>query len=283
MLSVALLTSPGSGSVAALLAAHRTLGHRVVQLPADAVPVVVGGGRVSAGALAGVDVVHSRLSLRALWPVQEALEQAGTVCVNRYDALVAGRDKWACHLRLAAAGIPSPATTLWAGDGDLHALLESLGGWPLVVKPLDGFGGQGVALACRAADLPAGPGLWLLQRFVADSAGSDVRVDVVDGQVVARWRRTAQADGEFRANVALGGRETVEPADPDLDAVAVAAAKACGLTLAGVDVFATGDGWQVVEVNTNAGVLSGGEPAPALDGRTVPIWHAEAVAAAAAT
>jgi ribosomal protein S6--L-glutamate ligase len=270
-----MLVSPGSGerSVGELVAAHRSLGHEVSVVDAADLAVEASGGAVRCGVAA--DVVHSRVSVPWAWGVQAALEASGVRCVNDLPAVVVGRDKWACHLALAAAGVAAPDSTLLLPTGDPVRAVAAVGGYPVVVKELLGHGGDGVRLVegglVAAADRPL-----LVQHFYREAAGEDLRIDVVAGRVAARWRRRASAEGEFRANVALGGTCTVAACDPEIDALAVAAAEACGLTLAGVDVLVTDAGPVVVEVNTNAGVAD----AVALDGDPVAVWHARAVAAA---
>lgn len=274
-MDVVLLTSPGGGprSVAALARAHRDLGHRVRVVDVrELTPVATSDGVDVALA---ADVVHARVSRRWAWPAQRAVQAAGLVCVNPLEAVVAGRDKWVCHLALAAAGLPTPATALLLPGADPAPAVAAVGGYPVVTKVLAGHSGDGVELVTADLQPPTHEPL-LVQRLVAEAVGWDVRVDVVAGRIATRTRRTATRPGQWRANVALGATTDPLPPDRGLEELAVAAAEACGLVLAGVDLLHTGDGWTVVEVNTNAGVAG----VTALDDRPLAQWHAEAVAAA---
>ncbi|RKS77795.1 ribosomal protein S6--L-glutamate ligase [Motilibacter peucedani] len=179
--------------------------------------------------------------------------------LNPRDACLRSADKHATYLALLAAGVPTPATTRCTTDAELLAAAERHG-WPAVVKRPDGSGGEQVRLArdpaqlrACAAELRRGGGPLLVQRFVARSSGTDLRLVVVGGAVVAAGRRVA-LPGEFRSNLAQGGHgERAEPTERECE-LAVRAAAAVGLDVAGVDVLADDDGPVVLETNSFPGL-----------------------------
>jgi ribosomal protein S6--L-glutamate ligase len=203
-------------------------------------------------------VGHSATSHGAM--VLRQFELMGVPVFPRADALVASRDKLIALQRLAAAGIPIPQTSFVRRRKDLGPTIARLGA-PLIVKVLEGTQGRGVLLAetARGAEAIAEALLYadrpvLLQKFIAESRGRDVRAFVVGGGIVAAVRRVAKGD-EYRSNVHLGA--SAEPVDlpASYARVAVDAARVLGLPIAGVDVLEGKDGPVVVEVNSSPGVV----------------------------
>lgn len=180
------------------------------------------------------------------------------------------RDKLRASQILSRHNIGMPATTFVRDRADVIPAIERVGGAPVVIKLLEGTQGIGVILApsIKVAEaiietLQSTKQQVLIQRFVKESRGRDIRALVVGDRVVAAMRRVAQGD-EFRSNVHRGG--TVEPVELDEDAerIAVRAAQIMGLKVAGVDMLEADEGPLVMEVNSSPG-LEGIEQATKLD------------------
>ncbi|MBH5333537.1 hypothetical protein IHE55_01445 [Streptomyces pactum] len=267
--SVALLVAeePQHG-VELLVAAHRALGHTVeVRHLATYTPVVRPDGEPALRL--GADVGHSRAS--ALWglTVQEALARAGGRLVNEVAAQRAGRDKWVCTQLLREAGVPVLPTVLAAPGTTAAALVALLDGDDLVLKPLAGHSGAGVvrrrgaaAIDEELATAARAGGMLLAQPYADDAGRTDLRVVVVGGRVVACYERRAP-DGDFRTNSGLPGAGLAAcTPDAATERLAVRAAAACGLEIAGVDILHTAiggppHGRAVLEINTNCGLVVG--------------------------
>ena len=186
-------------------------------------------------------------------------ETLGTYCINGSVGITASRDKLHAHQVLARHRIGMPVTAFASSPKDTDNLISLVGGAPLIVKLLESSQGRGVVLAetKKAAQsvISAFRGLkanFLVQHFVKEAAGEDIRCFVIAGKVVAAMRRTAAGD-DFRSNLHLGGTaETVKISPAERDA-AVRAARAFGLGLAGVDLLRAHDGPKVLEVNSSPG------------------------------
>lgn len=186
-------------------------------------------------------------------------ETLGTYCVNGSAGITASRDKLHAHQVLARHQIGMPVTAFASSPKDTDNLIGLVGGAPLIVKLLESSQGRGVVLAetKKAAQsvISAFRGLkanFLVQHFVKEAAGEDIRCFVIAGKVMAAMRRTASGD-DFRSNLHLGGTaETVKISPAERDA-AVRAARAFGLGLAGVDLLRAHDGPKVLEVNSSPG------------------------------
>lgn len=185
------------------------------------------------------------------------MEAAGVPCLPGSAVLGVVRDKLAVARVLRAASVPSPRFAEGCGREDV--VDESLGGYPVVVKAPRGMRGEGVALARNPRELLAAceqvggarmrP---LLQAFVGDGTGEDVRVMVAGQRVLGAIRRTA-IEGDFRANAHQGARATPEPVTDDLATLALEATDAVRLDIAGVDLIFDRDRWVVIEVNSSPG------------------------------
>lgn len=186
------------------------------------------------------------------------------------------RDKLRSLQILARNGVPIPKTLMTRDPKGIDEMIGRIGGAPVVLKLLQGTQGVGVMLAesAQAAESVLDT-LWslgqniLIQQFVSESRGRDIRAIVVGGDVVAAMRRRAKK-GEFRSNIHRGGRgEAIPHIKPEYHNAAVAAAQALGLHIAGVDMLETKDGPAVMEVN----------PTPGLEGveRTTGVDVAEAI------
>ena len=192
-----------------------------------------------------------------------ALEGMGVRRYNTAAAVAVCDDKAATHLELARRGVPMPRTLVAPmtyvnmdaqGDAFLRRGAETLG-FPLVVKECFGSLGGQVYLArdrgqlCRLADT-MGPKPFLLQQFVAASAGEDKRLYVVGGRVTAAMRRRSEMD--FRANIGNGGHGEACPPTAEEERLALECAAILGAEIAGVDLLQSETGPLVCEVNSNA-------------------------------
>ncbi|QOL80378.1 30S ribosomal protein S6--L-glutamate ligase [Pseudooceanicola spongiae] len=186
-------------------------------------------------------------------------EASGTYCVNGAEGIVASRDKLHAHQILSRSRIGMPATAFAASPKDTDNLIALVGNAPLVVKLLESTQGKGVVLAetRRAAQsvISAFRGLkanFLVQHFVKEAGGEDIRCMVIGGRVVATMLRRAES-GEFRSNLHQGGSaEPVKITRAERD-TAIRAARAFRMGLAGVDLLRAHDGPQVLEVNSSPG------------------------------
>lgn len=187
-------------------------------------------------------------------------ETVGTYCVNPSDGITASRDKLHAHQVLARHRINMPATAFAASPKDTDNLIGLVGTAPLIVKLLESTQGKGVVLAetRKAAEsvISAFRGLkanFLVQDFVKEAAGADIRCLVINGKVVASMKRQA-AEGEFRSNLHQGGTaKTVRITKEERD-IAVRAARAFRLNMAGVDLLRSESGPKALEVNSSPGL-----------------------------
>ena len=192
--------------------------------------------------------------------VVRQFEMLGCFCLASAEAIGRSRDKLLAHQTLAREQIPMPRTAFAFSDKDTKDLIELIGGPPLILKLLASSQGKGVVLAdsAKAAQSMIGAlrgvdAHFLVQEFVAEANGADLRCFVVGGKVLAAMRRQAPAD-DFRANIHMGGTAEAVKLDKTERRMAVAAAKAIGLPVAGVDLLQTKDGPKVLEVNSSPGL-----------------------------
>jgi ribosomal protein S6--L-glutamate ligase len=186
-------------------------------------------------------------------------ELMGVPVVNRSDAIEQAKNKLACLQVLAAKGIPVPDTLISRYPRDLDKLMKLVAGPPLILKLLRGTQGTGVIFAESKASVESMlETIWslgediMIQRFVAESKGKDIRALVIDGEVRAAMRRIG-AEGEFRSNIHRGGVGEPVKLSRAYERVAVKAAQAAGLDLAGVDILESSAGPMVIEVNASPG------------------------------
>ena len=197
-------------------------------------------------------------------------EVMGVFCANESQAITRSRDKLRAFQLLARKGIGLPVTGFARNIHDIDDLIEMVGGAPLIVKLMEGTQGMGVVLAetKKAAEsvIQAFYGLKsniLVQEYIKESKGTDIRAFVIDNKVVASMKRVAQ-DDEFRSNIHRGGRAETVKLTPEERSTAVRAAKTMGLKIAGVDLLRSNHGPVVMEVNSSPG-LEGIEKATGKD------------------
>ncbi|MFZ6180163.1 30S ribosomal protein S6--L-glutamate ligase [Nannocystis pusilla] len=192
--------------------------------------------------------------------VVRQFEMMGVFTPNRSQAISRSRDKLRSMQILAAKGIGLPVTGFGHSIKDIEGLLEVIGGPPVVVKMLEGTQGIGVVLADTPAAarsvIEAFRGLdvnILVQEFVKEAEGADIRAFVVGNRVVAAMKRQG-APGEFRSNLHRGGKATKIKLTPKERSTAVRAAGILGLKVAGVDILRSRRGPVVLEVNSSPGL-----------------------------
>src|SRR5437764_2746573 len=202
--------------------------------------------------------------------VVRQLEAQGVPVVNGAEGIANSRDKLRALQLLAAAGVDMPRTVLARGGGDIKELVAHVGGLPAILKLIQGTQGVGVMIAHSEAEVESILStLWdlgqeiLLQEFIAESRGRDVRALVVGDRVAGAMRREARA-GEFRSNLPRGGFGTAVQLSHEDEEAAVRAARVLGLDVAGVDLLESVDGPKVMELNSSPG-FEGLERATGLD------------------
>lgn len=223
--------------------------------------------------LTGYDAVVPRIGAsvtRYGTAVLRQFELMGTCTPNPSDAILKARDKLRAHQLLAAEGIHMPVTVFGDNPDDTRDLLDLLGPSPHVIKLTESSQGNGVILAEKLSTsrgvTEALRGLFanfLVQEYIGEAAGADLRCFVVGDRVIAAMRRQAPA-GEFRSNLHRGGTALgVKPTAAEIE-VAVRATKVLGLGIAGVDLIRSDRGPLVLEVNASPG-LEGIEKASEAD------------------
>ena len=197
-------------------------------------------------------------------------QEMDVFCANTAHGILNSRDKLRSLQVLSRHNIGIPRTTFVRDKKDVIPAIERVGGAPVIIKLIEGTQGIGVLLAesMKAAEsiielLQSQKQNVLIQKFVAESKGRDIRAFVVGDQVVAAMRRTADGQ-EFRSNVHRGGKAEAIELDQEYIETAVRAAQILGLRVAGVDMLESKTGPQVMEVNSSPG-LEGIEGATGLD------------------
>jgi ribosomal protein S6--L-glutamate ligase len=202
--------------------------------------------------------------------VVRQFEVMGVFSANESQAITRSRDKLRCLQLLSREGIGLPVTGFAHSTKDIDGLIGVVGGAPLVVKLIEGTQGVGVILAetTKAAEavIEAFRGLdadILVQEFIKEAEGRDLRCFVVGGKVVAAMQRQSAA-GDFRSNLHRGGTSEKVRISAEERSIAVRAAKAMGLQIAGVDILRSNRGPLVIEVNSSPG-LEGIETTSGID------------------
>ena len=202
--------------------------------------------------------------------VVRQFQQMDVFCANTAHGILNSRDKLRSLQILSRHHIGIPATTFVKDKKDVIPAIERVGGAPVVIKLIEGTQGIGVLLAesRKAAEgiielLQSQKQNVLVQKFVAESKGKDIRAFVVGDRVVAGMRRVAQGQ-EFRSNVHRGGIAEAIELDEQYQETAVRASQILGLRVAGVDMLESADGPQIMEVNSSPG-LEGIETCTDLD------------------
>jgi ribosomal protein S6--L-glutamate ligase len=213
--------------------------------------------------LTDLDAVIPRIGASILFygtALVRQFETMGVFTLNRSTAISCARDKLRSLQLLSCKGIGLPVTGFAHAPDDIKGVIKMVGGAPLVIKLLEGTQGIGVVLAetNNAAEsvIDAFWGLQsniLIQEYIKEAGGSDIRCFVIGGKVVAAMQRQAR-DGEFRANLHRGGQAMTVKLTAEERSMASRAAKAIGLDVAGVDILRSERGPLVIEVNSSPGL-----------------------------
>jgi ribosomal protein S6--L-glutamate ligase len=214
-------------------------------------------------AIEDVDAIIPRIGASVSFygtAVVRQFEMMGVYSLNESVAITRSRDKLRASQLLARKGIGLPVTGFANSPGDTEDLLKIAGGAPVVIKLLEGTQGVGVVLAetKKAAEsvIEAFRGLkanFMVQEFIKEAGGSDVRCFVIGDKVVAAMKRQGK-EGEFRSNLHRGGTAKLIKITPEERSTAVRSARAMGLNVAGVDLLRSNHGPVVMEVNSSPGL-----------------------------
>ncbi|HKL37084.1 MAG TPA: 30S ribosomal protein S6--L-glutamate ligase [Salegentibacter sp.] len=221
----------------------------------------------------GVDAIIPRIGASVTFygtAVVRQFEMMGAFTTTESESLVRSRDKLRSLQVLSRAKIGLPKTVFTNYSRDVSGVIKQVGGTPLVIKLLEGTQGVGVVLAetKNAAEsvIEAFNGLQarvIVQEFIKEAKGADIRAFVVDGHVVGAMKRQGK-EGEFRSNLHRGGTAEVFELSDEEEIAAVKATKAMGLGVAGVDMLQSARGPLILEVNSSPG-LEGIEKATGKD------------------
>jgi ribosomal protein S6--L-glutamate ligase len=214
-------------------------------------------------AIEGVEAVIPRIGASVTaygTAVLRQFEMMGVVSLNESVAISRSRDKLRSMQLLSRKGIGMPLTGYAHKPDDIKDVIKMVGGAPLVIKLLQGTQGIGVVLAetQKAAEsvIEGFMGIKadiLIQEFIKEAGGSDIRCFVIDGKVAAAMKRQG-APGEFRSNLHRGGSSSLIKITPEERSTAVRAARIMGLNVAGVDLLRSNHGPVVMEVNSSPGL-----------------------------
>lgn len=186
-------------------------------------------------------------------------EMMGVFSSVSAEAIITSRDKWTCFQLLSKANIPTPKTIL-GNLKNVESLLDEIEDTPVIIKILKGTHGQGVILAetkqsalATIETLEALGARYIIQEYVEESQGSDLRIIVVDGVVIAAMKRQSK-EGEFRSNLHRGGSSENVTLSYQEEAIALRAAKVLRLGVCGVDILQSNRGPLVLEINSTPGL-----------------------------
>ena len=223
--------------------------------------------------LEGIDAVIPRIGASITFygtAVVRQFEMMNVFSTLNSQALVCSRDKLQSMQVLSKAGLNMPKTTFTNNSKNVSAVINKVGGAPCIIKLLEGTQGVGVVLAetksAAESVLEAFNGLQarvIVQEFIAEAKGADLRVFVVDGNVVGAMKRQGK-EGEFRSNLHRGGTAELFELTEEEENAALKAAKKLGLSVCGVDMLQSNSGPMIMEVNSSPG-LEGIEQATKLD------------------
>ena len=218
---------------------------------------------INGEAITGVDAIIPRIGASVSFygtSVVRQFEMMGVYSVNESVAISRSRDKLRAVQLLSRRGIGLPVTGFANSPGDTEDLLQFVNGAPVVIKLLEGTQGVGVVLAetKQAAEsvIEAFSGLkanFMVQEFIKEAGGADIRCLVVGDKVVASMKRQGK-EGEFRSNLHRGGSAKLIKITPEERSTAVRSAKVMGLNVAGVDLLRSNHGPVVMEVNSSPGL-----------------------------
>lgn len=221
----------------------------------------------------GIDAVIPRIGASVTFygtAVVRQFEMMGVFTAVESQALVRSRDKLRSLQILSRAGLGLPKTVFTNYSRDVERIIKETGGAPVVIKLLEGTQGLGVVLAdnkkAAVSVIEAFNGLKarvIVQEFIKEAKGADIRAFVVDGHVIGAMKRQAK-EGEFRSNLHRGGTAEIIELSREEELAAIKAASALKLGIAGVDILQSDRGPLIIEVNSSPG-LEGIEAATSKD------------------
>ncbi len=280
-------------STSRLVEAIKQRGHRAIVfdtlkcnmvLAKDAPRMVYRGVEIR-----GIDVAIPRIGASITGyglAVVNHLDMMGVPVLNNSVPIARSRDKLRCLQLCSRFGLDIPRTVMARDRTDVPKLVEEVGGLPAIVKLIRGTQGVGVMLAHTLTEVQGIlDTFWdlgqeiVLQEFIRESKGRDVRALVVGDRVVGAMRRQAKKKGEFRSNIHRGGEGIPIALTPEYERAAVKAAQVVGLEVAGVDMLESETGPKIMEVNSSPG-FEGLEAATGKDIAGMIIDHAIAFAEA---
>ncbi|MFZ1704809.1 MAG: RimK family alpha-L-glutamate ligase [Saprospiraceae bacterium] len=213
--------------------------------------------------ISNVDAVIPRIGASATTlgaSVLRQFESQGVFSTLHATPLLRARNKLSCLQILAAAGIPVPRTVYVSNLQTLPHMLNEMGNFPIIIKLINGTQGMGVILAENKSNAESIVEAFhttndkiILQKFVKEAKGSDIRALVVDGKIVGSMKRQARP-GDFRSNLHRGGTSEQIVLTKDEEATALRSVEILGLNVAGVDMLKTHNGPVVLEVNASPGL-----------------------------
>ena len=254
-------------STSRLVEAIKQRGHRPLVLDTLRCSMILAKGQprmmYRGVEIRGVDVVIPRIgaSITAYGlAVVTHFDVMGVPVVNVAQSIARSRDKLRCLQYLSRAGLDIPRTVMAHDRSNVRKLVEEVGGLPLIIKLIRGTQGVGVMIAHTLQEVQTiVDTFWdlgqeiVLQEFVAESKGKDVRALVVGDRVVGAMRRQAKKEGEFRSNIHRGGEGQPIQLPPSYIEAAVTAARIIGLGIAGVDMLEGHEGPRLMEINSSPG------------------------------
>ena len=274
---VVLSTNPRLYSTRRLVEAGRAREHEMVVLNHKRCYMNITTMRPSihykGRAVEGVDAIIPRIGASVSFygaAVVRQFEMMGVYSLNESVAITRSRDKLRALQLLSRKGLGLPVTGFAHSPDDTEDLLDFVGGAPVVIKLLEGTQGVGVVLGetrnAAKSVLEAFRGLnanFMVQEFIKEAGGSDIRCLVIGDRVVAAMKRTGK-EGDFRSNLHRGGSAELVRITPEERSTAVRSARIMGLNVAGVDLLRSNHGPVVMEVNSSPG-LEGIEKATGKD------------------
>lgn len=269
--------NPRIYSTARLAEAARNAGHKPLILDHTKCYVAVEKGNPSlhyeGAEIGNIDAVIPRIGASVTFygtAIVRQFEMRNIFSANESQAIARSRDKLRSMQLLSRAGLGIPKTVFADNSGNADDLIQMVGGAPLVVKLLEGTQGIGVVLAetNRGAksiiEAFLGQDIYILvQEFIKEANGADIRAFVIDGQVVGAMKRQGQ-EGDFRSNIHRGGKGAVVTLSAEEENAATRSAEVLGLRIAGVDMIRSSHGPLILEVNSSPG-LKGIEQATGID------------------
>lgn len=190
-------------------------------------------------------------------------EISGVPIINKYIGVIRAKNKMRTMQTLAIKKVPIPKTFFVKSANHLEEIAKDIGSFPVIIKSITGSHGSGVSIIESQRGLKSITELLttsdysaplMIQEYVRESKGRDIRVFVLGNRILAAMERIATKKGEFRSNFHLGGRVRVAEMSEREKKIAFAATKACNLDIAGVDILRTKDGPKVLEINSNPGL-----------------------------